>query len=415
MRGITPATLVLDRPIHVLPILCCSALLLALSDLSCLPAREKDTSRPNYQFDGKMTRPVLENYLARSATVASLLHLSSDDDLRMMKNTGVKFAGRVVWMWGNESRIEGLVTKGTPFVERLHAMDPDLILQGAVFEIVTTEVDKIPIPPAVLEEFGLPVVKRCFNYRKMLYGFRHRHNHWDEGASVPDMSRLETRMWFFYVAKRWIDMGLEALHLGQVGLMDDWDRGHRHWRDLMSRIRSYARKNARRHLVLIDAHVPGGGIVHDGKLMFDLHSFPSRPRSVEGQPHKAILEKGFSDSIYGRSKGGLTPSGWECESLPYIVELDNFGPSDHPGEYRAGDRIHVWGWDEINWFIKQPEAYRNEWLRYAYQWVRETDPNGYFQLPLRRFEHYSASMTGPHGMRQEETIKSIWANITEKR
>ena len=61
--------------------------------------------------------------------------------------------------------------------------------------------------------------------------------------------------------------------------------------------------------------------------------------------------------------------------------------------------------------MKQPEDYRNQWLRYAYQWVRDTDPNGYFQLPLRRFEHYCASMTPPRGMKQEETIKAIWAGI----
>ena len=217
-------------------------------------------------------------------------------------------------------------------------------------------------------------------------------------------------MWFFYVAKRWIDMGIEAIHFGQVEIMDDWDRSHRHWRDIMKRIRYYAKKNARRHIVLSDAHVPSGGIVHKGKLMFDLHSFPSRPKSVKGQPYKAILEKGFSDSIYGRSKGGITPSGWKCESLPYIVEIDNFGVSKHPGEFREDDKIHVWGWDEINWFIKQPEDYRNEWLKYAYEWVRKTDKNGYFQLPLRRFEHYSASMMTKKGMRQEGTIKGIWEN-----
>ena len=203
-------------------------------------------------------------------------------------------------------------------------------------------------------------------------------------------------------------MGLEAIHFGQVEIMDDWDNSHRHWRDMMKKIRDYATKNARRHMVLTDAHVPSGGIVHNGKLMFDLHSFPSRPKSVKGQPHKAILEKGFSDSIYGRSKGGLTPSGWKCESLPYIVEIDNFGVSDHPGVYRESDKIHVWGWDEINWFIKQPELYRNEWLEYAYKWVRDTDENGYFQLPLRRFEHYSASMMTTKVMRQEDTIKKIW-------
>jgi hypothetical protein len=377
-----------------------------LSLILSVPA--KPDSKLDYHFDGKISRHVLKNYLARSSTFGSLLHLTLDDDLRMIKNTGVKFAGRAVWMWGGESKIDELVRKGEPFVKKIHAMDPDIILQGAIFEVVTKDVNKVPVPATVFEEFDVPQKPRNFSYKAMLYPFGHRHNHWSKGSSVPDMSRLETRMWFFYVAKKWIDMGIEAIHFGQVEIMDDWDRSHRHWRDMMKRIRAYAKKNARRHIVLSDAHVPSGGIVHDGKLMFDLHSFPSRPKSVKGQPHKAILEKGFSDSIYGRSKGGLTPSGWQCEALPYIVEIDNFGASDHPGQYRESDKIHVWGWDEINWFIKQPEDYRNEWLEYAYDWVRETDSNGYFQLPLRRFEHYSASMNPRKGMRQEQTIKRIW-------
>ena len=381
----------------------------AVCFLASLMTAFAETKEPDYRFDGKISRPVLENYLARSATVASLLHLASDDDLRMMENTGVKFAGRAIWMWGSESRIDSLVEKAAPFVKRIHKMDPDIILQGAIFEIVTTDVDKIPIPAAVFKEFGLKPEVRNFRYKDMLYPFRRRVDHWRKGASVPDMSRLETRMWFVYLGKRWIDMGLEAIHFGQVALMDDRDRDHVHWRDMMTRLRSYAKKHARRHFILADAHVPSGGVVHNGQLMFDLHSFPSRPKSVKGKPHQAILEKGFSDSIYGRSKGGRTPSGWTCESLPYIVEIDNFGSSDHPGEYRASDRFHVWGWDEIGWFIKQPEAYRNQWLKYAYNWVRKTDPNGFFQLPLRRFEHYSASMTSSKGQRQEETIKAIWA------
>ena len=399
---------------HAMRSLCWALLLYGAAGVARAEAEEEAESA-DYRFSGRISRMVLENYLARSATVASLLHLTSEDDLRMMQNTGVKFAGRVIWMWGKESRIDELIIRAKPFVKRLHEMDADLILQGAIFEVVTAEVDTIPIPKEVFREFGLPVEVRNFQYKKMLYGFRHRHNHWAKGASVPDMSRLETRMWFFYVAKRWIDLGLEGIHIGQVALMDDWDRDHRHWRDLLSRIRAYAKMNARRHMVLIDAHVPSGGIVYEGSLMFDFHSFPCRPKALKGKPHEAVLEKGFSDSIYGRSKGGLTPSGWRCASLPYIVEIDNFGPSDHPGEYRSGDPLHVWGWDEINWFVRQPEGYRNQWLHYAYSWVRKNDPNGFFQLPLRRFEHYSASMNSPRGMRQEETIKSIWSGIKTER
>jgi len=371
----------------------------------------ENKKKQNYFFKEAISRAVLENYLARSATIASLLHFTLDDDLRMIQNTGVKFAGRVIWMWGGESKIDVLIKKGVPFVKRIHQIDPEIILQGAIFEIITTDVNNVEIPAEVFKEFGLNPENRNFEYEKMIYPFGRRVNHWGKGASVPDMSRTETKMWFFYVAKRWIDMGLEAIHFGQVEIMDDRDMSHIHWRDMMARIRSYAKSNARRNLILCDAHVPSGGIVHNGKLMFDLHSFPSRPKSLKGQPHKAILEKGFSDSIYGRSAGGTTPSGWACESLPYIVEIDNFGNSDHTGKFRESDKIHVWGWDEINWFINQSESYRNKWLEYAYNWVRVNDSNGYFQLPLRRFQHYSASMTPPKGKRQEDTIKQIWQNL----
>ena len=96
----------------------------------------------------------------------------------MMQNTGVKFAGRVIWMWGKESTIDELIERARPFVKKLHEMDPDLVLQGAIFEVVTTDVDKIAIPEQVFREFGLPVEVRNFQYKKMLYGFRHRHNHW---------------------------------------------------------------------------------------------------------------------------------------------------------------------------------------------------------------------------------------------
>jgi hypothetical protein len=47
------------------------------------------------QFDGSMGEPTLRGYLSRSMTLMLLLTDQGDfnDNLRMMKNTGVKFAG----------------------------------------------------------------------------------------------------------------------------------------------------------------------------------------------------------------------------------------------------------------------------------------------------------------------------------
>src|SRR4029077_19460484 len=119
-----------------------------------------------------------------------------------------------------------------------------------------------------------------------------------------------------------------------------------HYSHVLGLIRAHAAKHARRHLVLCDSHVPSGGLVRDGDLLMDFHSFPLRIKETSEKSQEAILQLGFSDGLYGRSKGGTTPSGWKCEHLPYIVEIDNWGVSKHPGEAKAGG-IWIWGYDEI--------------------------------------------------------------------
>src|ERR1019366_5953184 len=121
-----------------------------------------------------------------------------------------------------------------------------------------------------------------------------------------------------------------------------------------------------RHLLLCDAHTPDGGPIYDGKLLFDFHAFPLRIKEIAGRPQRAELEKGYPDSLFGRSKGGITPSGWRFASLPYLVEFDNWGSSGKAGQ--PGLSYWTWGYDEVCWFAHQPEAYRNAWLRYASKW-----------------------------------------------
>ena len=123
-------------------------------------------------------------------------------------------------------------------------------------------------------------------------------------------------------------------------------------------------------------------------------------------------------SIFNRSKGGITPSGWSCEHLPYVVEFDNFGRSN-PG--KPSRSPFIWGWDEITWFALLPEAERNDWLRYAYQWVKDTDPNGHLQMPgsrvltpgtregARWYWANTRSEACPDGSNTEAIIKELWA------
>ncbi|MCP4644602.1 MAG: hypothetical protein GY851_29430 [bacterium] len=378
-------------------------------------------------FHEVIPRPVLETYLSRSVTMMDLLtgKGNPDDNVRMLKNVGAKFAGRTLYMWGGERHLEAKIASAREIVPKVLAADPDIILQAAIFEIVSTDVNGLPVPPWVFEEFGLAPEERTFDYDAMLFPDGRHKDHWSKGASVPDMTQVETRMWFYYLAARYIDAGCEAIHFGQVALIGASDTDHQHWWDMLSRVRRYAKDHARRGMVLCDAHTPHGGPRYDGdKLLFDFHTFPLRIEEVPDEPEKGVLKVGYLDSLFGRSNGGMTPSGWRCEHLPFLVELDNFERSGREGKNIGGHWI--WGYDEICWFAHQPKEYQNEWLRYAWDWIREHDANGYLQMPGSRCLAYpvktadgrelywyhgnTPSEAWPDGFGQEGTIKAIWTD-----
>ena len=344
-----------------------------------------------------------------------------DETIRFLTNIGAKFAGRAIYVWGSESRIAdpAFFRYARRAARAIHAADPEFIVQAAVFEAVSREVETIPVPDWVFKEFSLQPEKRCFRYQEMLYPDGHYVDEWGAGCSVPDITRVETQMWLYWLAASYIDIGAEGIHFGQVELMSEQDWEFRHWWDLVGRVREYAQGHARRHWVLCDAHVrKTHGIVVDGRLMLDFHSRPIRGIvETEGEPLHATLEMGYLDSIFGRSRGGIAPSGWTCDHLPYLVEFDNWGSGGTGGQNIGG--IWVWGYDEISWFAHLESEYRNFWLRYAWDWLSKNDPNGHLQMPGCRGladpvdgkERYYANTPSEaclDGFNQEDTVKAIW-------
>lgn len=374
-----------------------------------------------YGFDKTMPREVLENYLARSITMEGLLNGRGDlkDNIRMLKEAGAKFIGRSICLWGGEANLLRNFERAREQVPMVHAVDPEMILEACIFEIVSMQVEQVPVPDWAFEALGQPVEKRNFRYADMIYPEKQRRN-WGANASVPDVSRPETKLWFYFLAKSYIDLGFEAIHWGQVEIMNRNDRSNASWSEVLALARAYAATHARRHMVVCDAHVPSGGLVHAGRLLLDFHAFPLRIMETPEKPEEAILKVGYADAIYGHSKGGPTFSGWTCDHLPYLVELDNYGVSKHPGKTNdPGQTLWVWGYDEISWFARQPQGYRSNWLNYAWSWVRKTDTNGWLQMPGSRtatlpLDHrrwYFAndpSPAVPDGRGDEAAIRAVW-------
>jgi hypothetical protein len=386
-----------------------------------LPFRRAHGSLPDYRFDRTISRPVLESFLSRSITMEGLLNGRGDlnDNIRMLKQVGAKYIGRSICLWGREAELLHNLSAASKQVPLVRVADQEIILEACIFEIVTTQVETVPIPDWAFTALGLPPERRNFRYMDMLYPQGLRHDQWGPGASVPDVSRTETKLWFYFLARSYIDIGVEGIHFGQVEIMDRNDPDLVHWSQVFALSREYAARYAPRHMLLCNAHVPSGGLVRDGHLLLDFHAFPLRVMEVPDKPQQGVLKVGYKDSIFGRSKGGLTVAGWSCEHLPYLVELDNYGVSRQPGKPGAGS-FWVWGYDEISWFANQSRKYRAEWLLYAYDWLRANDPNGHLEMPgsrterspLNRLNWYSANLPSsavPDGLGDEVAIRSIWS------
>lgn len=376
----------------------------------------------NYQFDGTIARPVLENFLARSISVEGVFNGRGnlEDNIRMLKSTGAKYAGRSLCLWGAERNFLADLERARQQVPKALAADPEMILEACVFETVSPRLEGIAVPDWVLTALGLPVVQRNFIYTNIIYPVGQRRAMGN--AQVPDASRLETQLWFYYQAASYIDLGFEAIHFGQVEIMNRNDRDNAQWDHLLTLVRAYAAKHARRHMVLCNGHTPSGGLVHDGRLLLDFHAFPLRIKENPDKSQDAILQVGFSDGIYNKSKGGVTFSGWKCEHLPYLVEIDNWGVSRTPGQAKAGG-IWIWGYDEITWFAHQSKEYRAAWLKYAWDWVRKIDPNGYLQMPgsrtasspdIRWYFANNPSPAVPTGFGDEDAIRAVWTADADK-
>ncbi|HEX3857878.1 MAG TPA: hypothetical protein VHY30_11355, partial [Verrucomicrobiae bacterium] len=354
---------------------------------SVFPAETNSTARPGgYQFDGKISRQVLENYLSRSITMEGLLNGRGDlkDNIRMLNSIGAKYVGRALCLWGAENDFTNNIQRAREEVPQVLAADPDMVLEACVFETVGPKVNQVAIPNWVFTAFGLPVEQRNFIFTNIIYPEGQRRP-MGRNAQVPDESRIETQMWFYYQAASYIDVGCEGIHFGQVEIMNKNDPDNVHWAHLLGMVRDYAAKHARRHMVLCDGHTPTGGLQHEGNPLLDFNAFPLRIMETPDKPHEAILKLGFSDGLYNKSKGGKTFSGWTCDHLPYFVDFDNYGVSRHPGQpNEKGQFDWIWGYDEITWFAHQPKDYRAQWLHYAWNWVRNTDTNGWLEMPGSR-------------------------------
>ena len=325
-------------------------------------------------FDGSMPRKVLEYYLAHAAS-AQWISMSDtlDDDIRVVLKCGFKFLGRAAGIWKANMPDEQHFSLVKQAAEKIHAADPEIILQACIFEAVYEEdLSRTKIRAFVFEAFGLPVEDRCFRHADCIM---------TPGENMPDISRLETQLWFYYRGKMYIDCGYEAFHMGQIHLYAARDRSYRCIGKVISMLREYGKAHARRHKVLFDAH--SHSLVVGGRSLLDYNAMPYTRYPVLDRPgEKLVLVR------EGKSGGGISPEGVYEKALPFLYEYDNWGGRDlwaHAHQTEAELAWNQWwGGDQISWFACQDEESRNRFLDYTVKWTAVNNPDAFFAFPLMR-------------------------------
>lgn len=350
-------------------------------------------------------RAQLNSILDRAVTVSRLdVSDSLDDDLRVLARIGARFLGRAAYEWitsQSQADEEAHFAGAASLARRVHAeVADDAVLQACLFEAIYPQVDAIAVPEWVFTDLGEPAERRTFRYADMTSDAvpppgQGLGSPW-AGGGVPDLSREETLRWLYYRARRYLEAGFEALHIGQLHLIAGADRGYHAVERLIGAIRRAAVAHARRGWVILDAH--SHGVARNGRLLLDATSRPLSARAITTYPEAVALVR------RGTAMSGLHPGGWECDDAPVLLEVDNwhgYSLEPDPALWLDGSRRAAagrWGWDDVSWYAHQTIGDRRGFLAYADAWVHLQGSEWHFQPVVRR-SLGRAAMERPDGSR----------------
>ena len=391
------------------------------------------TGGKEYGFKNSISLDVLNNYLDRATYYgfmsSSLDPVEFDEGARYLLNIGAKYVLRAGGEWYASNGPTTFAEEAKEKLALVHSVDPDIIFEACIFETVTSSIDKIKIPAWVFEDFGLKPEDRNFKMTETIFKNGYGINQMGLNAHIPDITRIEHQMFVYYRATQYIDMGFEALHLGQVNLIGQNDPNDEAWTKVIGMIRKYAKKHARRGYVIINAH---GELINseNGAQLVDMIVAPTRILAAsdekdhevsDNNPQRCDIFPGHADSVYKKRIERTSPSGWTTDKYPYLVHLDNYDDGVN-GDHSKMENI--WGWDETSWYLNQPQWYRVTFMKELYDKIKGYNENGHFALVMKgsggknlKGEVYAVNNKSeycPEGSGDEEFIKIIFSGNEKK-
>lgn len=272
------------------------------------------------------------------------------------------------------------------------------VIQGAILENVGEGVNYVPIPADVINAFKTEpgfdnsYYLNALGYPKILNFKLSRIIANTNFPNSPKIVNIEARMWFYYLAKTFIDLGYKSIHMGQMSNWSQNDNGYVNTTRILNKIRSYAYSKGT-FVLLTEENYKAIKFPGTNTFMYDYDSRALRPREVStpsvcgdyncsnsvnnylagspcgSEPFPAIIDQCVV-SHNGNTNGFSPLNGCVLEYQPYNTYFD-YGAGNHEpvGQASSGcnGREGTWGWEDTKWFGYKinTTACRNFWMKDA--------------------------------------------------
>ncbi len=350
-----------------------------------------------WDFDGQseLTKARIEAFLNRAVVhfdTASFRSFNLTEWQRtkqFLLDTGSRFVHGAELSWGRSYPDHSYWDQCAARFADLHATPglEDVMLEGFIAEHISSNADNTLIPAWLWDEMetqGINATRtpspsdhdglHYFHYNNFFTVEWPHVNYWGTGASVPDITQTETKLYYRYLLREYIDAGIESIWFGGILLTGVQDGNNNALHELIQYARTYAAQHARRHAVIFTSHTAGRA--HDGQELLDYACFPSRVRYTQAFPFGLEINPTLPDT--GDLAGILeSPS-----DLPLLLEIDNYACTPTPPIAKPG-------YDEITGFANKAPADRRAFLEHYYYAVRDwqnvwCNRRVYLAMPGRR-------------------------------
>ena len=328
-----------------------------------------------FSAQSDLKNDLVDRYLSRA--ISHFLPWESPDRSReFLRNTGTKYVHWSHLLWGGPPPDFRALARE---IDAVHGSDwgGDVVFEAGVMEIVNRDVtNSAPIPDWLyqcMEDLGIDKVRKpgpkgpkYFSYENMFdrnakdWPARY-FGRWDKDAngdiaSPPDITMLETQLWFAYLISEYIDAGFESIMFGQIGMVGKRDKGYACTHAMAEFAKQYAAGRGYRHAVFLSTHLSQAD--YKGKPIFTHMTWPSRLFYTDRYPFG--MECGLNapeDGVHKCVKEYRallnTP-----HDLPILIEIDNYGRVP-PG---TGYACTPEGDDEITAYMQKPTSARAAFL-----------------------------------------------------